>query len=170
MKRILLISCILLIIAIILFLIRTITYCDNCKAEIKKRYSYDKTSSMESYKDDCIEEINRSIEFPIDKPAFSRLHFDKFTKPSIALDVKQTDSILGLLNDSASYIWGEIGTPHFDAYITFHDKDGKCIGYTDISFEGQTYSTPSLARMKWGLLTESARTTLLTMINSYSSK
>ncbi|MBK6640379.1 MAG: hypothetical protein IPG39_03675 [Bacteroidetes bacterium] len=55
---------------------------------------------------------------------------------------------------------------YFDSYFTFHDKDGNCIGYTDFSFEGQTYSTPSLAKMKWGLLNENARVKLLIAIGS----
>ncbi|HLO92459.1 MAG TPA: hypothetical protein VK172_14940, partial [Lentimicrobium sp.] len=46
------------------------------------------------------------------------------TKAPKTLDGKQTETILRILNDTASYVWGEIGTPYFDTYFTFHDKEG----------------------------------------------
>ena len=157
---------ILLTITISAFSYVTFNGCDDCKTEIKKRYKYDKTSSIESYIDDCTLEFKNKIRFPLDEPVYAKIHFDKLTKPSKTLDNKQTETILRILNDTASYVWGEIGTPHFDRYFTFHDKSGYCIGYTDFSFDGQTYSTPSLAKMKWGMLTDMARETLMVTINS----
>ena len=140
--------------------------CEECKAEIKKRYKYDKTSTKESYVDDCSLEFKNGIRFPLDKPVSAKLHFDKLTLPAKSLDTRQTEAILNILNDTASYVWGEISTAHFDRHFTFHDKEGNCIGYTDFSFNGQTYSTPSLAIMKWGMLTDKARETLMVTINS----
>ena len=157
---------ILLTITISAFAVVSLNCCDDCKTEIKKRYKYDKTSSIESYVDDCTLEFKNGIRFPLDEPVYAKIHFDKLTKPSKTLDSKQTETILRILNDTASYVWGEIGTPHFDRHFTFHDKAGYCIGYTDFSFDGQTYSTPSLAKMKWGMLTDKARETLMVTINS----
>lgn len=156
---------IFLTITISVFACVSLNYCDDCKTEIKKHYKYDKTSTIESYFNDCLMEFKKGIQFPIDKPVSAKLHFDKLTKPPKTLSTKQTETILRILNDTASYVWGEIGTPYFDRHFTFHDKDGKCIGYTDFSFDGQTYSSPSLAKMKWGMLTDKARETLMITIN-----
>ncbi len=165
-RKKILIVIILLTLTISAFAFVTLNCCDDCKTEIKKRYKYDKTSSIESYVDDCSLEFKNGIQFPLDKPVAAKLHFDKLTKLPKTLDIKQTETILKILNDTASYVWGEIGTPYFDRYFTFHDKHGNCIGYTDFSFDGQTYSTPSLAKMKWGMLTDKARETLMVTINS----
>ena len=165
-KRKILTGVIILTITISVFAFVTLNCFDDCKTQIKKRYKYDKTSTIESYVGDCSLEFKKDIQFPIDKPVSAKLHYDKLTKPSKALDTKQTETILRILNDTASYVWGEIGTPHFDRYFTFHDKNGNCIGYTNFSFDGQTYSTPSLAKMKWGMLTDKARETLMVTINS----
>lgn len=62
-----------------------------------------------------------------------------------------------LLNDSASYDWGELGTPEVHYYFTFHDKADKCIGVTTIDLLGQAYSCPPTARMKWGYLNKMGR-------------
>lgn len=145
---------ILLTITISAFAFLTLNCCDDCKTEIKKRCKYEKTPTIESYVDDCTLEFKNGIRFPLNEPVYAKIHFDNLTKPSKTLDRRQTAIILRILNDTASYVWGEIGTPHFDRHFTFHDKTGYCIGYTDFSFEGQTYSTPSLAKMKWGMLTD----------------
>ena len=157
---------ILLTITISAFTLVTLNCCDDCKMEIKKRYKYDKTSSIENYIEDCALEFKNGIQFPIDKPVIAKMHFDKLTKATKTLDSKQTEIILKILNDTASYVWGEIGTTHFDRHFTFYDKAGYCIGYTDFSFDGQTYSTPSLAKMKWGMLTDKAREILMATFNS----
>ncbi len=155
-----------LTIAISAFAFLTRDFCDNCTTEIKRRYKYDKTSSIDSYSDDCALEFKKGIQFPLDRPVSAKLHFNKLTKLPKNLDSKQTEIILRILNDTASYVWGEIGTPYFDRYFTFHDKKGNCIGYTKFSFDGQTYSTPSLAKMKWGMLTDKSRKALMVTVNS----
>jgi hypothetical protein len=59
--------------------------------------------------------------------------------------------LLLILNDSTNYDWGELGTPYFDKYLIFYNSKDECIGLTEVSYDGQTYSHPSLIRMKWGL-------------------
>ncbi|MBJ7427492.1 MAG: hypothetical protein JHD28_00810 [Bacteroidia bacterium] len=157
---------VLLIIVISVISYMTLYYCKDYQSEIKERYEYDLTSTSESYNEDCAFEFKNNIQFPIDKPIFAKLHFDQFFKPPKTLNKSQTETILKILNYTSSYIWGELGTPYFDRRFTFYDKDRNCIGYTEFSFDGQTYSTPRLAKMKWGLLTEKARVILLKTINS----
>ncbi len=135
------------------------------RKEIRKRYKYNEVSSIETYEHDCRIEFKNNVKFPIDKPYYAKLHFARFLKPTKNLNKSQTETILKILNDTASYVWGELGTPYFDSHFTFHDKDGNCIGYTAFSFDGQTYSTPSLAKMKWGFLTDKARVILMETIN-----
>ena len=163
-KYIILTSTFIITIAVSTFAIVTMDDSDDCKSEIIKRYPYNKTSTIESYVNDCSIEFKKRIQFAIDKPAFAKLHYIKATKPSRELSALQTDKVLAILNDTASYIWGEIGTPYYDCYFTFHDREGNCIGYTDFSFEGQTYSLPNLAKMKWGMLSDAARAALITAI------
>ena len=156
----------LIITAVALFFILNLNSRNHYKAEIRKRYTYQKVSSIKTYRKDCALEFKQGIQFPLDKPVSAKLHFDQWIKPPKTLDANQAAIVLGILNDTASYKWGEIGTPHFDRHFSFHDKDGHCIGYTDFSFEGQTYATPHLAKMKWGMLTEHARAILIKTIDA----
>ena len=59
-----------------------------------------------------------------------------------------------MLNDSASYEWGEVGTFIHDKIILFYDKSGKIIGMTEMDDGFQTYSVPSTKTMKWGTLSK----------------
>ena len=156
----------LLTIIISISAIITLNSCRDYKTEIINKYSYNKTSTVETYNEDCSFEFQNQIQFPLDKPNIAKLHFSDLNILPKTLNDKQTETILRILNDTSSYVWGEIGTPYFDTYFTFHDKNGNCIGSTKFSFDGQTYSTPSLAKMKWGLLTDKAREILMITINS----
>lgn len=130
------------------------------KAEIVKQFPYNETSSPETYLRQTATEYKQGVQFPLEPVASAKIHYPALTKFSKELDSSQIKAILSILNDSASYVWGEIGTPFFDCYFTFYNKEGDCIGLTDVSFDGQTYSTPQLARMKWGLLSAVAETKL----------
>ena len=165
-KHVVVISLILLLAIVSIMIENAYNHAEKCKAELAQRFTYDKISMKDSYAADCGQEFKDGIQFPLEKPESAELHFHRFGKMPVSLNRQQTATILQVLNDTSSYVWGELGTPYFDSYFTFHDKDGNCIGYTDFSFEGQTYSTPSLAKMKWGLLNENAREKLLVAIGS----
>lgn len=66
----------------------------------------------------------------------------------------ETERILHIINDSSSFVWGEIGTPYFDKTIIFYDKNQNEIGYLDFSFDGEIEIFPNLALTKWGLLSD----------------
>ncbi len=138
--------------------------CSICEKEIKQRFPTEVTSDPDNYLLDCKTEYKTKVEFPRDKPVYAKMYFDSFLKSPKALRGKQLSQTLKTLNDSSSYIWGEIGTPHFDRHIFFYDKTGWCIGMTKLSFEGQTYSTPSLARMKWGMLNRNSLSDLMKIL------
>ncbi len=121
----------------------------DCEKEIKERYNYEFSSNPDNYISDCLEETKDGIKFPLDEPAYAILHYDKL-KLDKTLKTEQLIKLLTLLNDTSTYEWGEVGTPYFDRIVTFHDKAGRCIGLTKISYDGQTYSTPTIAKMKYG--------------------
>ena len=124
--------------------------------EISKKFTNDETAYPETYDSLCNVEYTNNISFPKIQPDYAIMHFDKFLKRNIRLTSKQLNKILVFLNDSSNYCWGELGTPYFDRFITFHNKNRECIGLTKIDFGGQTYSSPHLSLMKWGLINPSS--------------
>lgn len=122
------------------------------KKSIQKKNSYQKISDRESYEKDCSLEMKQNIHFPTDKTEYAVIHFSNIFKFSHNLNFNQTQKILTILNDTSNYEWGEIGTPTFERYITFYNSKNECIGLTMLSSDHQTYSTPHIARMKWGFL------------------
>lgn len=120
--------------------------------QIVKKFHDNPTAYPETYDSLCKIEYDKKIFFPKTKAEYAILHFDKFLKRNIQLTNKQLEELLVFLNDSSNYCWGELGTPYFDRFITFHNKIGECVGLTKIDFWGQTYSTPHLSLMKWGLV------------------
>ena len=125
---------------------------DKYERGINKRFVNAEISFPENYDSLCIKEAQNNITFPRITPSYAVLHFDKFYKPDIRLTLEQMNNIITFLNDTASYEWGEWGTPENHRIITFHDNKGDCIGITKIDFVGQTYSTPYNSKMKWGAL------------------
>jgi hypothetical protein len=121
------------------------------KDEIKYRdVSY--TSDSKHYIEDCKKESLKKRKFPPEEITYSKLNYIYPWKFDKKFDKKETESILKILNDSSSYEWGEIGTPFFNCHLTFHSNNGQIVGLTELSAEGQTYSYPSLYRMKWGFI------------------
>lgn len=123
------------------------------KDEIKFR-DVNNVSDSKHYVVDCKKEYSEKRNFPLEEVAYSKLHYIYPWKLDKKFDKEKTKEILIILNDSSSYEWGEIGTPFFDSHLTFHSKNGQIIVLTELSKEGQTYSTPSLFRMKWGFIKE----------------
>jgi len=123
---------------------------DKCKKQIDKKFPSVEIPFPENYDSLCMQETANNISFPRVKPSYAVLHFDKFYKSDIRLTFEQMNDIILILNDTANYRWGELGTPYFDRVITFHDNEGNCIGITYFDFDGQTYSYPFNAKMKWG--------------------
>ncbi|KOS06178.1 hypothetical protein AM493_09145 [Flavobacterium akiainvivens] len=114
------------------------------------------TPNTKDYAGQCAEEDKRGIRYP-GKAAYALLHSQNYFSPGKRLAATQMEELLTLLNDSASYDWGELGTPEVHYYFTFHDNADKCIGVTTIDLLGQTYSYPPTAHMKWGLLNKMDR-------------
>jgi len=116
--------------------------------------SYDATSSEESYRTDCQFESENHISFPTQTPAYAIVHINDFKsgKPKL-LKPDELNNIIKAVNDTSSYEWGELTTPYFDKYITFHNKTGRCIAILNISYDYDIEARPSTAKMKYGHLT-----------------
>ena len=125
---------------------------DKYEKQIDKKFPSVETPFPEHYDFLCMQETANNISFPRIIPSYAVLHFDKFYKSDIHLTFEQMNDIIVILNDTANYCWGELGTPYFDRVITFHNSEGDCIGITYFDFGGQTYSYPFNSKMKWGLM------------------
>ena len=119
--------------------------------------SHSEFTSKESYVSDCRFETDHHITFPFQKPTYALVHVND-SKPGEPRQLKPDalNLLIKIINDTASYDWGEVGTPYFDKYITFHNKAGRCIAIMDVSYDYQTESTPTIAKMKNGRLKDNA--------------
>ncbi|OYU96917.1 MAG: hypothetical protein CFE21_01115 [Bacteroidetes bacterium B1(2017)] len=88
------------------------------------------------------------------KATHSVMHDNMFPFSTHEFNLNETERILEVINDSANFNWGEIGTPYYDKIIFFYDEDENEIGYLDISLDGEIKVFPDLALTKWGLLSD----------------
>ena len=100
----------------------------------------------------CKIEDKNNVYFPSDKVSYAILNKNDFFKRSSIIEKEKLKELLNILNDSSSYIWGELGTPEIHYYLTYFDKDDNCIGLTTLDLEGMAYSQPMTAKMKWGMI------------------
>ncbi len=127
----------------------------NIKKQIAGNNSYFAETPLESQYDSlCKMENETGIFFPGKGVKYAKLTKNNFWKKSEIVKGKELTELLEFLNDSASYQWGELGTPEIHYYLTYFDQNDNCIGLTTIDSEGMAYSYPMIARMKWGMLKE----------------
>jgi hypothetical protein len=148
----------LLIIVCCLFVYRVITYPDFDKIFHllrQKDYginnlppSYDST-----YKSDVALEDKMGLRFPLVKVEYAKV-YNGILYPSKKLDESSINEMIDILNDTSSYIWGEVGTFLPDRRIIYYDKQDKPVAITEIDLEGGfTNSIPYLKRTKWQTMT-----------------
>ncbi|MEM6687622.1 MAG: hypothetical protein AAF617_17725, partial [Bacteroidota bacterium] len=92
----------------------------------------------------CKIEDEKGIYFPTKKVEYAHLTKNNFWKTTERLKTDELKTLLTILNDSASYDWGELGTPEIHYYITFYDQNDNCIALTTIDLEGMAYSHPMI--------------------------
>lgn len=110
------------------------------------------TVTKEEYENKCKFEDENQITFPRTNPYEVFLHSNRFLSSKKKLNQEQTQVLLTILNDSASYVWGEFGTPETHYYFTFVNSENEIIGVTTIDLIGMAYSEPYIGKMKWGQL------------------
>jgi len=130
----------------------------------KEIYKPGEAAELDLYVTQCEDENKRNLKFPpgeVDN-AIVNSGFFSFDHP---IQKKNIPRIVALLNDTSTYIWGEVGTFLPGKKIVFYDKENKPLGITDIDINNFcTYSYPYLRRMKWGSLTEKASEELKNLI------
>jgi hypothetical protein len=125
--------------------------------DFKQVYKTGDAANQENYEVQCKEEFDKNISFPLGQVSKAVLCKGFFSVDK-TLSEANTKKIVEILNDTSSYVWGEIGTFIPDKQIVFYDKDNKPLGFTELEEERglQSYSYPYLRRMKWGALTGKA--------------
>ncbi len=118
-----------------------------------------------NYADLVNDEVQNSRTFLLNEAAYSVIYNDEFPYSSTKLDLRTTNEILILLNDTSSYRWGEYGTPEYCWTIIYYGNTSEPIGYTQIDPLGEVESFPYRSLMKWGMLTDKRFEELLTIIN-----
>lgn len=86
------------------------------------------TPSLENYDSLC--NLEKDIFFPSRNVKYAKLTKNNFWKQSKTIKGKDLKELLQVLNDSASYEWGELGTPEIHYYISYYNEDNKCVGVT----------------------------------------
>jgi hypothetical protein len=132
--------------------------------DFKNVYKSGDAATQENYSTQCQAEFDSNLLFPlgqVSKAVFCKgfFSFDR------TLSTDKTKRLIEILNDTASYVWGEVGTFIPDRAIVFYDKEGKPLGITELEEEGgrQSYSFPYLRRTKWGALTDNAMNEINTL-------
>lgn len=130
---------------------------------VDKKYE---ASAPEVYKEDCEADAKNSLKFPVREASYAVICDDGWVwQKQEKIDGQVLDMMLMILNDSSSYRWGELGTPHFDRSVYFYDKKDEIVGFTKLSYEGQTYSYPYTRCMKYGMLNNDAQVAMIRLTN-----
>lgn len=132
----------------------------------KKLYKSGDVADKNLYPIQCDAEVKSNLNFPlgeVDKAIVCKgfFSFDHIMKNA------NINSVIEILNDTSSYVWGEVGTFILGKKIVFYDKKNNPVGITEIDVDGGfTYSYPYLKRMKWGSLTMEADKKLQKLIEN----
>ena len=125
-------------------------------ADFTYLYQPGDAASKENYSVECQSEQERKMSFPPERVHKAILHKGFFSIDKTLSD-SSTKRILEILNDSSSYVWGEVGTFEEKRSIVFYNDEGDPIGLTELEDSGPyTYSHPYLKLMKWGTLNPEA--------------
>lgn len=138
---------------------------DNRIAKVDAAYKETFVQEVVDYPEAVKRDAGVNLTYPRNKVAYAYVEFDDLLNFRFKLLDSQLETILKVLNDSSSYQWGEIGTPHFDRTIYFYNHENEVIGVTLFSYDHQTYSHPHTALMKWGMLKDEAFLKLLPIVN-----
>lgn len=117
------------------------------------------------YRKNCAYEAKHRLFFPLKGAGYATLK-EKNSLHTRSFSAAETQDLIQILNDTASYQWGEVGTFILDYWIEFYDDRDSLTGVTKVDIgAGQTYSEPHLAKMKWGYLTDAVRERFLKIVN-----
>ena len=119
----------------------------------------------ETYSTDVKFDIQTQKDFSSEKVVKTKL-YSGILIPCKEINKAKSQMLIEVLNDSSSYIWGEIGTPEFDKFLIFLDENDSIIGLTKIDIDKiQTHSEPMTRTMKWGFLSEKGKDKFYKILN-----
>ena len=154
----------------ILTVIRITTYPNfkKLKTVLNVEYKYPTEINWKlTYDSDVEFEKENGINF-INGKAKNAEIYSGYLSLSKKVDEKDTKRLIEILNDSTSYVWGEIGTFEPNKSIVFYDQNNKIIGITELDCaKRQTYSSPMTRTMKWGFLSYNGRDSIYEIIEKY---
>jgi len=154
----------------ILAIIRISTYPNfkKLKSELNVEYKYPTERDWKlTYNSDVEFEKQNGINF-INGIAKNAEIYSGYFSFSRKVSEKDTRKLIRILNDSTSYVWGEIGTFEPNKSIVFYDKNNKVVGITELDWaKRQTYSSPMTRTMKWGFLSYYGRDNIYKIIEKY---
>lgn len=150
-----------------LTIVRIVTYPNfkKLKTELKVDYKYPTEQDWKlTYHSDVEFEKQNGINF-INGIAQSAEIYSGYFSLSKKVNKNDTKKLIEILNDSTSYVWGEIGTFEPNKQIVFYDENDKIVGITELDWaKRQTYSSPMTRTMKWGFLSYEGRNKIYEII------
>jgi len=109
-------------------------------------------SIPKNYNELVLKDKENEMSFLLNKTNYSELIKREFPYNKRRLNNKTTNDILKILNDTSSYIWGELGTPYYDYCIKYYNSEDEVIGISKVDLGGAVISHPYRNLMKWGTL------------------
>ncbi|MES2575394.1 MAG: hypothetical protein V4572_10665 [Bacteroidota bacterium] len=122
--------------------------------KFKHKYSINITPDKNNYDSLIKIDIEEKRTILLGEAKSAEMHNNSFPFSTHKFELNETERILKIINDSTNFDWGEIGTPYYDKFIIFFDKNKNKIGYVNISLDGQIDVFPNLTHTKWGLLSD----------------
>lgn len=138
----------------IIYVFATFPNMDRILKKLKSDFSENITPDKANYDVLVKNDIKNNRTILIGKAKSSKMYNNSFPFFNHSFELNETERIIKVLNDSANFDWGEIGTPYYDKIIVFYDQNKNEIGYVNISFDGEIDVFPNVAHTKWGLLSD----------------
>ena len=115
-------------------------------------YTESETSYRKNYNDLVTKDLINGQSFLKDEAHSAVVFSNNFPYSRTTINPGLTQQIIQFLNDSATYRWGEFGTPEYSQIIIFYNENSTPIGYSKINPMGEVDSYPYRSLMKWGMV------------------
>ncbi|UKN00733.1 hypothetical protein K6119_13430 [Paracrocinitomix mangrovi] len=140
------------------------------KVQIQKdwRYTIPEAASQVNYISEIQKDEEYNRNFLKGNTSYAICYNWCFPYDRTRINASETETLVEILNDSSSYVWGEFGTPEYKYCIVFYNDEDNEIGYTEVEPMGEVDSYPYISLMKWGRMKPSSFNQLMTIIENES--
>ncbi|WP_312822919.1 hypothetical protein [Epilithonimonas sp.] len=136
---------------------------DNLNSRTKRKVN--QVNWKDTYDKDVQFDLKNELNFSINNTVEAKLYSNPLLPPKI-FETTQAKQLVKILNDSASYDWGET-TVEYKRNLIFIDGSDKIIGLSKLDVENQFVSTiPFKRTMKWGKLSKKGNLEFYKILNS----